>query len=414
MRIIKSLIDDNYVYSSERMGFLYESLYINKNFSFFKGIIRFGYCFYRSLKHTTLKIFFIKKRSGIALIGSYNNYETIKPFMNEMELNVVSFLKKYDKTTIFPLFYVYVLSVLTFPVTILLFVYGSRYVKTSFKYCLNEYVLIPPLRIYYWFLFVVVKPKFIIIVNDHICYFRSAVKVAKSLSIKTFYIQHASVTEKFPSLFTDVAFLDGEDSKQKYLSHTKATTCKIYLTGSSKYDALWHIHKPINKIINIGIATNEYDSLEIVETLINSLKNKFIIYLRSHPADKRFLKWEQMAKNNHVNWSSSHEESVFDFLKSVDSIIAYNSSILLESMITGRPSFSFQLSHEEFDHYGFQKQKLIKHYKDINLLTDSIESGRWECDFTKCKFYYELYGDKDAGESTKNIISLIKKEILCK
>lgn len=408
---LSSFLDDNYIFSSERMGFLYEDIYINKSPSLFKSILRLGLNFIRSIKYFSLEVFFIEKNKGLALIGSNNNYETIKPFEKELDINIISFLGKYNKSKVFPNFLLYLASIFTFPITIFMFLLANKYQKKSFEYCLNEYLIIPSLRAFYFILFYFKKPKYIIIVNDHICYYRSAVKIAKLLKIKTYYIQHAAVTEKFPPLFTDVCFLDGEDSLNKY-NPSNDFKGEIILSGSSKYDDFFKIKSDKEKIDKIGVATNEYDDFEIVKTVLTELSKYYKIILRSHPLDKRYDKWNLLEKmNENIELSLSKEESTIQFLKKVDFIIAYNSSILLESLLSRRKACSYQFSKRDFDHYGFTKNDLIHHFNRTDLLIDFIKNkvSKEGINQEACKYYYHLFGTKDEGNSTKVILSYIMK-----
>jgi len=215
------------------------------------------------------------------------------------------------------------------------------------------------------------KPKGIIFANDHEIIPRAILSAAKELNIKTFYVQHASVSKYFPPLGFDYALLEGEDAKQKYLEIGKTRT-KIELIGMPKFDEFAQFVNINTKVRAVGIAYNSMDDLLIVESIFRQLKNNFPdleFKVRPHPSDKR------RSPFNRNDISNPREESSFDFLKKIDALIAADSSIHLEAVLLNVYSLSYSFNKEETkDYYGFILNGLIEHYNDYTELKTKLFS----------------------------------------
>ena len=59
------------------------------------------------------------------------------------------------------------------------------------------------------------NPKILFLSNDHSPFNRCLLHHSKSMGIKTIYMQHASVSDKFPPLEFDYSLLDGQESFEK-------------------------------------------------------------------------------------------------------------------------------------------------------------------------------------------------------
>lgn len=95
---------------------------------------------------------------------------------------------------------------------------------------------------YFWRVLRDLHPDFVITTNDHNTSNRSMLAVANFLNIKTVYLQHASVTNLFPALRVDYAFLDGQSALETYRlceknqpqPDLKTISTKIILSGQKK------------------------------------------------------------------------------------------------------------------------------------------------------------------------------------
>ena len=211
------------------------------------------------------------------------------------------------------------------------------------------------------------KPKAIIFANDHLVIARSLLLAANFLGIKTYYVQHASVSEHFPPLEFSHALLEGKDSKLKYEKCGEVKS-KIHLCGMSKFDKYSNQINVKKKIEVLGIAFNLNDKIEDVlnfaTQIINNNSNLKIL-LRAHPGDDR-----NMESLKTFSFSNSQKESAFDFLSSIDCLIAGESSIHLEAVLLNVYPLYFSFSKTiKFDYYGYIKNNLLENYtniKDIN------------------------------------------------
>ena len=199
--------------------------------------------------------------------------------------------------------------------------------------------------------------KVILFSNDHSTANRCMIELAEKRKIKTVYVQHASVTEKFPPLHFSFSFLDGMDSYNKY--------CKIgdlrgnvVLSGSPRFDIVaQYVNTP--KKYDVGIALNLADNIELVFELCKYIQEHYSrnIVVRPHP--RMDLDFSLFEKNGFVI-SNPVEESSFSFLSKIKVLVANESSIHLDAALTETPSLLYNFSENEImDWYSFLKNKLM-------------------------------------------------------
>ena len=204
-------------------------------------------------------------------------------------------------------------------------------------------------------------PAAVVVSNDHTFWNRTIVKAAQDEGILTFYIQHSSVTEKFPPLAFDYACLDGEDALLKYDDSGPSET-KVFLTGMPKFDAHFSSLNTSNKVETVGICTNEFDSLESVRDLFTRLRQSapwLTLVLRPHPSDRRVSEWFSLAADSQLRISDSRKEGAFEFLKGIDVVVAGDSGILLEGALLNVFPMYYDFSDNSLDFYGFLRAGLI-------------------------------------------------------
>lgn len=196
------------------------------------------------------------------------------------------------------------------------------------------------------------KPSLIIFANDHYYLNRILLDWAKANHIKTAYIPHAFITEVFPPLEFDLAFLYGEEMKNRYLNCGETNT-KIILSGSvGNLKQIKRRSLNFNKL-HLGLAFNLTDSeLEAKQLIKNILKNKSVhrIYIRYHPR----LKPYKLNENERVSVCEK-DESIHCFFEKIDLVISGNSSIHLEACLNKIPTYLW-IGHQssiQFDYYGF-------------------------------------------------------------
>ena len=249
------------------------------------------------------------------------------------------------------------------------------------------------------------NPKVVVMANDHSTYNRCMIDICKKLSIKTVYVQHASVTNKFPSLRFDYSFLDGLESLEKYEAQGLSQG-KVFLSGGVRFDGIsrkkenMHIHK-------IGIALNEFDDKEKATKIISYLltHGDVSIVVRPHPAraGKSFEDW---CVKLHVKYSDSKNEPSFDFLYNIDVLLANDSSIHLDAAIVGCPSLVYNFSSDATqDYYGFIKHGLVREINDEHI--NEIYKHTKAASLDVVRYYHASVGTAYEGQVGTLVLDLI-------
>ena len=227
------------------------------------------------------------------------------------------------------------------------------------------------------------KPSFVIISNDHSVDCRSLLCVARHLSIKTVYMQHASVSEVFPALTVDYAFLDGPAALNVYRKceknlppeKEKRTRPIVILSGQKK---------PLQGIstretIRVGIATNRLDDMNRIIDLASHLAEKGIpVSLRWHPrqlaADTTLLQ-KHFSDSHLVNLSEPGNQDIGSYLSELSHLISGNSSILLESAIAGVSPIYHEVQPPFIeDYYGYVRHGLATKIDSWDKIVDFVKS----------------------------------------
>jgi hypothetical protein len=259
----------------------------------------------------------------------------------------------------------------------------------------------------------IISPKFVILANDHSYPQRSFFRAAQVLDIKTVYLQHASVTENFPKLEFDYAFLDGKESFDIYIKK-KGYSSMVFLSGSTRFDVIHQFmkSKSINsEIKTIGVAINEEDNKEIIVNFIRKLcpllvYNNLKIILRPHPSDPFFKYWKEISSQLGILFSNSKEESPFEFIAKNDVFISCESSFHLDAIVSGKPCFYYNFSGKKpLDRYWYIQKNLIKDissYSDAQLI-DFLLEGTCCIDTETIKYFVANYDTIYWGQSARLI-----------
>lgn len=239
-----------------------------------------------------------------------------------------------------------------------------------------------------------------VMANDHAPIQMAWKVLAPSHNVQTMYLQHCSVTEKFPPLQFTYSFLDGEESLEKYL-HIGDTKGTIYVSGSPRFDCVndyYMSRKPTDKI---GLAINEEDRESLVMDLCEKLHTLGYnqIVLRPHPRQTLHeIKWY---KEHGVEISNSKVENPFEYLGRIKILIASESGIHLDAAMMGVYSICYSLTgRKAIDWYSYIKNGLVPNAETetdlIRLLQveniPSVDSLR-----SKAQWYNASYGRDTDG-----------------
>lgn len=247
------------------------------------------------------------------------------------------------------------------------------------------------------------RPNNLIFTNDHIPEMRSYILAARDLGVKTIYIQHGSVSPYFPPLIFDQALLESQYSLDTYSGIGISKNTEYNLIGMPKLDHI--IKKAVErKNINIiGLAVNQNDEKEKIVELIESLSNKYFIVLRKHPLDNRdFIEGlDSRVKNG-------NESNVFDFISSIDFLIASDSSIHVEANSLKCRSIYFMMHSNKikYDYYGYVKNQFIDEVNSIEELKEYIKNFDYpDFDFFSEKLrYYNIALNRNLYGKSTNLI----------
>jgi hypothetical protein len=207
-----------------------------------------------------------------------------------------------------------------------------------------------------------INPKLVVISNDHSLHGRALILGAKKLNIKTLYIQHAGTAEHFPPLQMDYAFLDGDISYKKYFTRGDKNIAKVYKVGSPRFDSIARIKPKRTKTGKIGIAVNKVDDFKKVSAYIKLASNNNQIILRVHPAIKgsKLERYRSLCNQYGVKLSIPDKDPLFHFLKEIDLLLACESFIHFEAILSGIPSYYLEFYNEVIDRYGFLKENFTE------------------------------------------------------
>lgn len=253
------------------------------------------------------------------------------------------------------------------------------------------------------------KLRYYLASNDHSGMSQIGFVAARDAGLKTIYIQHAAVSDLFPPLIVDYALLDGEDAKQKYLK-AGPTDTKIYLIGTIKYDS--YLRSPLlheqGELIGVCLGSAAHDIEENMRfcKILETRNKPFCV--RFHPNIN--VETRQIFIKEGWEVSLPEEETALDFIFRCHSIIAADSTILLEAIVLKRRPVYFTSDGICRDYYGFLKQEVLD--RSYNTAEEVIEGldlpfdleyhrrkAKWFCD--------SLYTDYE-GYSTEKALEILR------
>lgn len=273
----------------------------------------------------------------------------------------------------FPVFWAYFLSLFFLP--LLAYQFWSRRQKNDIygvcRYRLDGYWLAYGYYIVARVWLHHVKPSAIVFSNDHLMECRAWNRAAREEGITTFYLQHAAVSDEFPPLSFDYALLDGIDSLDIYERIGPSET-EVYLVGNLKHDHAYHLINTHTTVTSIGLCTNILDPLDSVIEVCRALRSTFPehgLYLRPHPADKRFDEWQKLAEATRMELSHSRAQDAYGFLQCVDAVIAGNTSMHVEAaLLNVYPIFYDFSQNPMFQVYTFLSRNLCEQAQSVDEL----------------------------------------------
>lgn len=359
------IFDLNHDLSNENIGQIHKlPKFKSKGWAY--GFLRFCYGLLLSVIKLRFNVFAFKSNGVVFFVSSHNQYKALRKYGNGTSANYVAVGVNYHNQEVkkrYPEALAYLLSIPFIPVVLYQYlICKDEYKKKTIRICIDRYLLSYGLHITNYICLLVFRPKMIAFSNDHCVWHRSLLKCCKSLGIKTFYCQHALVSEYFPPLEFDYTFLDGEIANKKYKRAN--AECQVFLTGSAYLDDLIDLNNnlDIKSPIVFGVCFNKIDSdnfiKDLVKDLVAQLESSELIIVRLHPADNRASYLKSAIESDKVVFSNTKEESMSSYLTNVSALLAGDSSVHLEAALKGK--LSCTLSDWSADYYGFCKEGVVK------------------------------------------------------
>ena len=253
------------------------------------------------------------------------------------------------------------------------------------------------------------KPECIVLANDHTFITKPLVLLCEKYDIPCIYVQHASVSHAFPELRFSHSFLDGEDSLRKYTSKGKNSIGNIILWGAARYDNLskYRVNRVKYQRKCIGISLNKVDDNVISDRLCEDLLHYFpdwTIKIRTHPSMKESPL--TFTEKKRIIYTCATDESIIDYLDSIDVHISNDSGVHLDAILGGVRSIAFNMSRYPYgDNYEYVKNGLIRLVENVEQLCEFIKDENYlSTSVETVRQYDESYGKEYEG-NCQNIIA---------
>ncbi|WP_435274810.1 hypothetical protein ACMAZF_16350 [Psychrobium sp. nBUS_13] len=265
------------------------------------GLIRALYFSLKSLRDIYIHV---PKDKVLFFVGSHNQVKALSKVHQKSENGVMLSIHNFRNMKCdshIPLFWFYFMGWLVFPITVIsIYAIPNEYQKWALKIRF-ERALISSCSVWVWkFLFMIWRPRTVIISNDHNHWTCAIVQATKELNIPSVYIPHAFTSETFPPLECTYSCLESDIQKNRYVNRNS----DIRVVGAVRYE---DNIKPISRqpLKGILVCFNELDSNDWVRDIIENLvrESNFQIFIKPHPADvSRHTFFEGISKEFHVDY----------------------------------------------------------------------------------------------------------------
>jgi len=249
----------------------------------------------------------------------------------------------------------------------------------------------------------------IILTNDHNLQPLALLYAARKARVKSYYIQHASVSEAFPKLLPDVALLEGQQAVDTYkkIGNLSRTT---KLVGIARMDGLLN-SKTITKNQDrvVGLCLKPYYSKELIENLIAKIQQSEAvgkIILRPHPGNSQAF--YDFLEGFNVTISNAKTQRPHEFIRQLDVMISGESSILLEAALMKVKTLYIDDKVARFDLYGFVKNgitEVLPSLEDLpSVLSRPDLAEHLEDYYQNCQYYCSTVNTQHENKSKELIL----------
>ena len=360
----------------------------------------------------TLKCRFGNRKLNDILFAGHtiNNQKSFKTILENLDIEKCSIWSDFYKSL--PMAQIYIRSLAYFHLFLSMYFHSSKedklLIRTFYTDFINACATYKELE---KLLLRNANLKMIVLANDHALVNRCLIELGEKHHIKTLYVQHASVTESFPSLRFDYSFLDGMESYEKY-KKVGNMRGKVFLSGSPRFDA-FHSYRSVDKKYDVGIALNALDSPDIALQLCLYLKNtySFNIIVRPHPSMLCGLFDETKFTENGFSVSDPRKDLSYVFLSCINVMVANESSIHLDAALMGVHSFLYNFSDNKImDWYSYIRRGLIKVCDNFDEVGKMLKST-YALPVNAIQYYAASFHSPMDGRVGEMIAIFIKKMI---
>ena len=344
------------------------------------------------------------------LANTKNNARALRPIYNSIS-DEANFIDDPDEPYYFPLHRIYADSWLFSYKSIWLYLNSNARERAVIRRFFETFFTTIGLMKQAKRLLTHFSPRMVVMANDHSVIQKCFITLAGENSTDTMYLQHCSVTERFPALQFTYSFLDGEESWDKYrnIGETKGT---IYVSGSPRFDCLAEYKREKTESNKLGLAINEEDNEELVKNLCLRLHESGIeeIVLRPHP--RQTLHETAWYKAHNIEISDSKTENPFEYLGRIKMLIASESGIHLDAAMMGVYSICYSLTgRKAIDWYSYIKNGLVPNAETTEELLELLQPEHVtpiEKLQEKAQWYNASYGRETNGHVGEMVADLLR------
>ncbi len=204
------------------------------------------------------------------------------------------------------------------------------------------------------------SPKRIILFNDHMPLYRGILEAAKKQGVETVYVPHGSVSDKFPALDFDFAWLESQAMADTYTKCGKTKT-KVSILGCKKYmDMAENSRLELSENI-YGISLNRHMHDSDVSLYLQTLRESGVKYIvRPHPQLPLKEFKSNFGINEKVEVSDPVVETPLNFLSRISVLIGPASNMFLEAALCKVKGIQIMIPGDLLnDNYGFIEKGLV-------------------------------------------------------
>lgn len=343
-------------------------------------------------------------------VWSLNQQRALEPILRSMPNISVMSLHRDIQGPQFPESRAYPASLPFLPQLIRMYAASAGYQRIGFEHDFDRYLLT-----YGYFQTAVrvmreLRPKLVLVANDHTMETRTLEHAANRLGITTAYVQHASVTKGFPPLEFSLAFLDGRDAAEKY-DVPGGNNPRVFLTGIPKADEARKLVRSRISLQRVGVCVNVLDPMPAVINFVEELTARSPqteVVLRPHPSDQR--PW--MTALPEVEHSDAQTEPSFEFLNRVDGIVTGPSNIALEAALVGVGTVFVDFGNLGLDPYDFLQRGLCRKVESASEALEAIDPAQGPTlREAVLRDYCATVGTEYDGRSSELVRELITEEL---